>query len=188
MQLYLIRHGQTDFNAQHRVQGWSDIPLNATGQAQAQALPAIIAAKNITADAIFASDLIRAQQTAAPTARALGLPVICTWLLRERHFGQYEGSDGALMPWDALNARPEQAILEGVEKQINVDQRAINFLSSLRLFPTPLKHVLIFSHGGMLNHFCSLLQPGHEFCEYDNGEIVTLDWDETQLPQLKTNA
>lgn len=186
MQLFLIRHGQTQYNAQHLVQGWSDIPLNEVGQAQAQALPAAIAAKNLTFDAIFASDLQRAQQTAAPTAQALHLPVFTTWLLRERCFGRYEGIDDDNMPWADLNAHPDAAAAEGMERQVNVDKRVIDFLHSLRVFPQPLERVLIFSHGGTLNHFCSLLQPGHEFCNYENGEIVTLEWSGEENFELNT--
>ena len=181
MQLYLIRHGQTDYNAQHLIQGWSDIPLNEAGRQQAQALPATIAAQNISCDAIFASDLQRAAQTAEPTAHALHLPIVKSWLLRERCFGEYEGTNSDAMAWDEINARPDAAAARGVEKQSNVDARLRDFLHSLRLYPRRLKQVLIFTHGGTLNHFCSLLRPDHEFCRFDNGEIVTLEWHETEL-------
>ena len=67
-ELLFIRHGETDWNRQQRFQGQIDVPLNATGQAQAQRLATRLAADRH--DHFFVSDLIRARQTAAPLAAA----------------------------------------------------------------------------------------------------------------------
>lgn len=85
----LWRHGQTVFNAEHRFQGQTDIPLNDTGLAQAAVAARYIAA--LRPDAIFASDLSRATQTAAALARLTGLSVKLDPGLRERHGGEWEG-------------------------------------------------------------------------------------------------
>ena len=69
----LWRHGQTTWNAEHRFQGQTDIPLDETGEAQAEYAARRLA--TLRPDAIFASDLSRALQTAAPLARLTGLPV-----------------------------------------------------------------------------------------------------------------
>ena len=67
--LCIVRHGETAWNAEHRVQGQLDVPLNATGLAQAEAIARALGREKF--DAIYASDLARALQTAAPIARRL---------------------------------------------------------------------------------------------------------------------
>jgi probable phosphoglycerate mutase len=85
----LWRHGQTVWNAEHRFQGQSDIPLDETGQAQAERAARLLAA--LRPDLIVSSDLTRAAATAAPLARLTGLEVTLDKDLRERHGGRWEG-------------------------------------------------------------------------------------------------
>jgi 2,3-bisphosphoglycerate-dependent phosphoglycerate mutase len=84
-----IRHGQTAWNAEARMQGQLDTPLDATGRWQAQQLA--LALQHETIDAIVASDLLRALQTALPLAETHGLRVRADHELRERSFGDFEG-------------------------------------------------------------------------------------------------
>jgi len=84
-----LRHGQTTWNAERRFQGQSDIPLDDTGQAQAERAARLLAA--LGPDLIVSSDLVRAAATAAPLARLTGLDVILDKDLRERHGGCWEG-------------------------------------------------------------------------------------------------
>ena len=85
----LWRHGQTVWNAERRFQGQSDIPLDETGQAQAERAARLLAA--LRPDLIVSSDLTRAAATAAPLARLTGLEVTLDKDLRERHGGRWEG-------------------------------------------------------------------------------------------------
>ena len=85
----LWRHGQTVWNAEHRFQGQSDIPLDETGQAQAERAARLLAA--LHPDLIVSSDLTRAAATAAALARLTGLEVTLDKDLRERHGGCWEG-------------------------------------------------------------------------------------------------
>jgi probable phosphoglycerate mutase len=85
----LWRHGQTPWNVEHRFQGQTDIPLDGTGVAQAEQAARRLAA--LRPDALFSSDLSRAQQTVAPLARLTGLPVTLDKELRERFGGDWEG-------------------------------------------------------------------------------------------------
>jgi 2,3-bisphosphoglycerate-dependent phosphoglycerate mutase len=85
----LIRHGETAWNAERRLQGHLDIALNAQGERQALALAAALAGEHI--DQLVSSDLLRARQTARAIAQARGLPIRLDPALRERCYGGFEG-------------------------------------------------------------------------------------------------
>jgi len=87
--IVLIRHGETAWNAERRLQGHIDIALNAEGLRQADALAGALAGEHF--DAIVSSDLQRAHQTAQALARVQGMPVHSDPALRERCFGGFEG-------------------------------------------------------------------------------------------------
>jgi probable phosphoglycerate mutase len=94
--ILFIRHGETAWNRIKRIQGHIDIPLAETGFAQAERLAARLAREAQGAhrlDAIYSSDLQRAQQTAAPTASKLGLALRLVEGLRERAYGVFQGHD-----------------------------------------------------------------------------------------------
>jgi 2,3-bisphosphoglycerate-dependent phosphoglycerate mutase len=87
--LVVIRHGETAWNAEGRLQGHRDIPLNALGRRQAASLVGALADEGLAA--VVASDLQRAWQTAVALATGLGLPLQPEPGLRERRFGMLEG-------------------------------------------------------------------------------------------------
>ena len=88
-QIYLLRHGQTDWNLQGRWQGHADIPLNAVGLEQAVRLAQTLSACGL--QAIYASDLQRARQTAEALAQVTGLSVVVDARLREVNQGEWQG-------------------------------------------------------------------------------------------------
>lgn len=95
-QVLFIRHGETDWNRIKRIQGHIDIPLAESGIDQAQRLAERLARDAREAarlDAIYSSDLRRAQQTAQPAATALGLELRLVEGLRERAYGVFQGRD-----------------------------------------------------------------------------------------------
>ena len=115
----LWRHGQTTWNAEHRFQGQTDIPLDATGEAQAEQAARCLAP--LRPDALFSSDLTRAQQTAAPLARLTGLPVSLDKDLRERFGGDWEGLADAEIrerypaeraTWNPPNGEPTSVVAD----------------------------------------------------------------------------
>ena len=89
MNIILIRHGETAWNAERRLQGHLDIPLNAEGERQARLLAEALAPESI--DLIVSSDLQRARQTAQAVAGLRGMPVNVEPGLRERCYGGFEG-------------------------------------------------------------------------------------------------
>jgi len=91
-ELLLVRHGETDWNAEGRLQGHTDRPLNKYGRRQAKELADRLAGEG--AHAIYASDLVRAKETAEIVGARLGLPVVIDPDLREKHWGTWEGLTG----------------------------------------------------------------------------------------------
>jgi probable phosphoglycerate mutase len=87
--LLLIRHGETAWNAEHRIQGRLDVPLSTTGVWQTGRLAQRLAGEAI--EAIYASDLARAWMTGVPLAEARGMAMVPEPRLRERVFGIFEG-------------------------------------------------------------------------------------------------
>ena len=86
---FLVRHGETDWNAEGRAQGQMHVPLNDKGLAQAHAIAARLRPMRFTA--AYASDLRRVTQTAEPIMRGRDVPLVTLPALRERGFGEWEG-------------------------------------------------------------------------------------------------
>ncbi len=117
----LWRHGQTTWNLERRYQGQTDIPLDDTGMAQAERAARRLA--TLHPDALFSSDLSRAQQTAGALAKLTGLPVTLDKDLRERSGGDWEGlSDAEIRErypaeratWNPPNGEPTPVIADRV--------------------------------------------------------------------------
>ncbi len=87
--LVLVRHGETDWNAEARAQGHADVPLNAVGRAQAQTVAPVLA--DFAPTRLWSSDLVRAMQTADYVAAATGLPIERDPRLREYDVGKRSG-------------------------------------------------------------------------------------------------
>jgi len=87
--LFVLRHGQTAWNAEMRIQGHVDEPLNDAGRRQAERLARALVDEPLAA--VYSSDLQRARATAEPLAVATGAPLVTDVRLRERGFGRFEG-------------------------------------------------------------------------------------------------
>ncbi|HUI50051.1 MAG TPA: histidine phosphatase family protein [Acidimicrobiia bacterium] len=102
----LIRHGETQWNVEHRWQGWLDVPLNLNGEAQAAARARTLAHESFAPRAIYTSDLQRAGRTAEIIAAHVEAPVISDAGFRERHGGEWQGLTGAEIDerWPGMRA------------------------------------------------------------------------------------
>lgn len=138
---WFLRHGETDWNASGVSQGNVDVPLNATGLAQAQAAAGLLRDRGIAA--LVASPLARSRVTAEIVAAALGLPVAFDEGLREAAFGVQEGQHmgGWFAEWAAGRFTPE-----GGESFAGLRTRAIAAVNRALAGPGP---VLLVAHGGV---------------------------------------
>ncbi|MDQ4213353.1 histidine phosphatase family protein [Microbacterium capsulatum] len=147
----LVRHGQTDWNLERRIQGSTDIPLNETGRAQARAAAAELAGETI--HHVYASPLRRAFQTAEIIADALGRPAPLTAVgMREREFGEAEG----MLVGDYLERYGDwQAEVPGGETLDRVTERALDSigridLAARRRSAPRAETILVATHGGVI--------------------------------------
>lgn len=148
----IVRHGETDWNAERRIQGQTDIPLNANGYKQAFATARGLAKEQFAA--LYSSDLQRARDTAAPAAQLLQLPLQPEPGLRERHYGDYQG-----LTQDEIKTR------EDYPRYISRDPHfAFGSGESLAAFSDRIKEtinrlaqrhagesIVLFAHGGVLD-------------------------------------
>jgi probable phosphoglycerate mutase len=149
----MVRHGETAWNAAGRVQGQLDIPLSDTGLAQARAASRALAGEHF--DVLYSSDLVRVQQTAAPTAALLQKEILLSARLRERHYGIFQGMTYAeareRMPEEFLrfkNKDPEYDFRTGESLQA-FSARVLGFMKEM-LDKEQGRNVLVFTHGGVL--------------------------------------
>jgi len=149
-----LRHGQTAWNTEQRLQGQLDIPLDATGRWQADRLGLALADSNI--ECIYSSDLSRTVDTASPTAQRLGLPIELDATLRERGFGVFEGSTYAEIehrwPREARLWRSREPAFgpEGGETLQGFQARAV--AAATRLARAHVgQTIALFTHGGVLD-------------------------------------
>jgi probable phosphoglycerate mutase len=172
--VWLVRHGETDWNAAGRFQGWTDVPLNETGRKQADRLRESLGSHDF--DGVWSSDLARAVETARI---AVGEPTTDS-RLREMDFGDIEGAI-----WNELDETLRAGLKEfdsfrspGGESAAEFVERVFGFLDGL----TPGRHV-VFAHGGVIRaigRVCgSDAFPSHT-------DIVKLDW--TNRSSLESDA
>jgi 2,3-bisphosphoglycerate-dependent phosphoglycerate mutase len=149
-----VRHGETAWNVDTRIQGYIDIPLNETGRWQAQRLAQALAGQEI--HAVYSSDLSRAHATALAVAEIAGVPVTTDRALRERNFGSFEGRTFAEieteLPEQSLRWRkrdPEFAP-EGGESLLQFRTRVTTAAHGFAA-RHPGQQILLVAHGGVLD-------------------------------------
>jgi 2,3-bisphosphoglycerate-dependent phosphoglycerate mutase len=150
-----VRHGETAWNVDARIQGQLDIGLNDTGRWQAKRVSEALATEEISA--VYSSDLGRAQETAQSIAEAAGIAVVPEEGLRERSFGMFEGKtfDEIRQTWPdhAHNWRkriPEWEPPEGGESLLQLRERVTRTIQSLAARHTG-EQIVVVAHGGVLD-------------------------------------
>jgi len=180
-ELIVMRHGETDWNRQHRFQGQIDVPLNATGRAQAERLAQRLADEAF--DVVVSSDLQRARSTAELAAG--GRDIACEPLWREQSFGVLEGLDAPTIierhpqlwaHW--LRQDADYALPEG-ESVRAFHARVLQALQRL-VQQHPGAKVAVFTHGGVLDMLWraarTLPLHGPRLCDIPNTGINRMQW------------
>ena len=185
--VFIVRHGETDYNVEHRWQGHLDIPLNQNGQQQAQLLANYL--QNEVIDAIFASDLKRAYSTAQAIARLKGLSVIADPRLREINVGIFQGMSNVQIEeaypedkiqWDINN---DFAPANG-ESRYQVQTRAYEAWQSITN-QADVNTALLVAHGGTIRMLLEKIFPERtERIQLHNTSVSIIDRarDMTWLP------
>jgi broad specificity phosphatase PhoE len=178
--LFLIRHGRTGGNRQRYV-GWEDVPLDQEGVRQAAAVAAAVAADRI--DAVYASPLSRAVDTARPLAEARGLEVQVRPALKEIDYGRYQGMLKADQP---LRLRHEHRVepMPGGESLADVYRRIEGAWRELREELAHGRSIAVVGHFWS-NRMLAAVMRGVPFEEVflhkdykpENGSVYVLDWE-----------
>ena len=152
-EIILIRHGETEWNSQKRMQGHSNSDLSSVGQAQIQALGQWM--KNVPFDLIYSSDSLRAKQTAEAITQFSGHELQFDQRLREKNLGVFEG----LTSEEARERHPEvfrlfktagsKYVIDEGESTQQLQDRALEIVNEIRI-KHPEERVLLVTHGGFI--------------------------------------
>jgi len=163
--LYLVRHGETDWNRDRRIQGSTDIPLNDTGRSQATATGKLLAQRQW--DAIVSSPLSRAVETAQLIAAQIGVSELTRDAqVVERRYGEAEGMAIA----ELAERFPGDAPVPGRETREDVAARAMPALLTIAK-QHPGGSVIVVSHGGLIRSVLGAVDPGTEHPTITNGSV-----------------
>ena len=159
--LYLIRHGETDYNNELRFQGQIDIPLNQKGIEQAEKVAEFL--KDVPLQAIYSSSLQRALTTAEIIGRAKGIEPQATDALREMSFGIWENMNSKdiqkkyAKEWKDFFAKPASTKIPQGESMSDVQKRAYPVVQQI-LDEHPEGDVAFVAHGGIIRVLiCTML-------------------------------
>jgi 2,3-bisphosphoglycerate-dependent phosphoglycerate mutase len=169
--LLLVRHGETDWNADGRLQGHTDRPLSDYGRRQAAQLADALEGERF--DAIYASDLARARETAEIVAERLRLPVVLDPDLREKDWGNWEG----------LTSTERLGVELVGETTAQHQERMLAALERIAALH-PQGRVLVVTHGGSMRRVQTVAlgfampvveNCGRWTCAWENGSVVAVD-------------
>jgi uncharacterized phosphatase len=179
--LYLVRHGETDWNAQRRIQGSTDIPLNATGRAQAATTGRLLARRQW--DGIYSSPLSRAFETASIIATEVGLDRPSTIdEIVERNYGAAEG-----LNWVEIDEQfPGNTPVPGRETHPEVADRVIPALTALAQ-SRPGTALLVVTHGGVIRSVLNAVDPDVVHGSITNGSIHSFELVDGSLELVSFN-
>lgn len=183
MKVTLVRHGLTDYNQNRRIQGFSDIPLNATGIEQAESARDFLSEE--TFDAIYSSPLVRAYKTAEIINEKHALDIVTHDKLKEQNFHAFEG-------WyvsEVIKKYPE-GDLPGIERIEDLAVRAKEALDDIYNHMDYDAHVLITAHSrtikAILHHFDSEIDI--KMMPLENCSVSRIEYDGKDGKILEMNV
>ncbi len=170
--LLLVRHGETDWNAEGRLQGHTDRPLSDYGRRQARRLAEELDGEEL--EALYSSDLSRARETAEIVGQRLGLPTVLDPDLREKDWGTWEGLS-------AVERDRVEFVGESTEAH---QERMLRALRTIAERHPESARILVVTHGGSMRRVqtaaMGMALPvvencGRWLCACDNGEFRAAD-------------
>jgi broad specificity phosphatase PhoE len=178
LRIYIARHGETAWNAEHRLQGQTDIPLNDKGRQQARALHELLAGVHL--DGVYSSNLSRSHETALIASGGVEPEQLRD--LGERNFGKFQGKaivDPDVKPeWDARNKDPDDA-LDGGESRAQFHERVQRALNRILAAHPRGGTVLIVAHGGtnqeLLRALLDLSDAESQLINESNDEVYLVE-------------
>jgi uncharacterized phosphatase len=167
--LYLVRHGETDWNAQRRIQGSTDIPLNQVGMEQAATTGRLLARRSW--NGVYSSPLLRAFETARIISGAVSVSGVETIdAIVERNYGEAEGLD-----WLEIERMfPGDTEVPGRETHQDVADRVLPALLALAA-GHPGESLIVVTHGGVIRSVLNAVQPGLWHGSITNGSIHSFE-------------
>ncbi len=191
--IYIIRHGETDWNRERRFQGKTDIRLNQLGREQASALSSKLPLLGV--EAIFSSPLSRAFETAQLATRELSLPIVKDERLMETNVGEAEGlthdeilskfGESAIERWRSYEERDLDFAYPGGESKRQMMYRARSVFLEISQ-NTSAENIAIFSHGMIMRALTFCFQQGvpWDLAVFANGSIHHFHWLELRADHL----
>ncbi len=167
--LYLVRHGETDWNAQRRIQGSTDIPLNQVGREQAETTGELLARRSW--DGLFSSPLSRARETASIIGANIDIRDIeIIDAIAERNYGEAEGLD-----WEEIERMfPGDTPVPGRETHAEVAERVMPALLTLAR-RHPAQSLVVVTHGGVIRSVLGVVDPGVSHGRISNGSVHSFE-------------
>lgn len=192
--LFLIRHGETDWNRDKRFQGRTDIPLNETGRSQAEQLCSVMTSLKI--EYVVSSSLIRAYETALIAIKDIKLPIQKDDRLQETHIGEAEGltyeeiiqkfSSDHIERWRSYEERDlDFRYPQGESKRqmmIRIREAVLDIAQN-----SPYQNIAIFAHGMVMRALTFAFHQGVEWdlTLFHNGSVHHFVWDDKRPEHLK---
>lgn len=170
MNLFLIRHGETNENHAGIIQGWLDTEISTIGKQQAERAADLF---NEPINAIISSDLKRCTATALPFRNKYpSVPYSEDNRLRERGFGEAQGSHTSLQDWEVFWSVRDSVSIKGAETLDDFDARVHAFLEDIR--QEPYTSVLIVTHGGTINRILSIVSGNEGYRPVANSSVTKI--------------
>jgi len=195
MKLYMIRHGETNWNKARKVQGRSDIPLNDYGRYLAEETAKGL--QDVRLDVAYTSPLIRAKETAEIMLRGREIPLIEDKRLEELGFGSYEGmhcgrdyDSPEAQAFDKFFTDPANYKPSGGESLEDLLFRTADFLQEIyELYDGQDKTILITTHGAALNAMLNSIRGIDDVARFWSGRVhpncaVTIIDVENKVPEI----
>lgn len=184
MQIFLVRHGETNYNVEKKNQGWKDSFLTAKGKDQAFKIGVYLRDKGI--EKIYCSDLLRTKQTAKEILKSVFAPIEYVSWLREKNLGEFGGTpEGTMLAFVADNSLDLLSFIPpSGESILNFRKRVIHYFHNFLEMNIQKNKILLVTHGGnitqILLHILKFDEKKYDNYKPRNCAVTLLEIDTNQ--------